>query len=249
VRREAGQPLQIVLPRQGRLRHAEDQIRPGDRGDDRAPDAGRAVHHQQIQISLLRDRARVLPDQRHQLPGVFPAGVQARVDHRTVARLGDIPLPAAPQDELHRLGWAHVPTHATPFAGEGHHSIRLRNSPVAGTVKRDGTEPTMFGACAAARAPIRDDAGPSPSLELFDPQGFRREDQVQIGGVHIAIGQHLSLRQRGERGDHARLARPALAAEDDQLLHERTAPRSRPKRSVIQRSNPGKWRQASSPRE
>jgi hypothetical protein len=107
----------------------------------------------------------------------------------------------------------------------------------------------VFGACATARAPIRDDVGPPPSLELLDLQRPRREDQVKIGGVHIAISEHLPIRQGGEGGDQARLARPALAAEDDHLLHERTAERSRPKRSFIQRSNPGKLRAANSPRE
>jgi hypothetical protein len=73
----------------------------------------------------------------------------------------------------------------------------------------------MRGAFAAAGTPIRDDSGPPPSLELFDSLDLRRENQVQIGRVHIAIGQRLSHRQRGERCDETRLACPALATEDD----------------------------------
>ena len=91
--------------------------------------------------------------------------------------------------------------------------------------------------------------GPPPSLELLDLQRPRREDQVQIGGIHVAIGQNLPIRQRGKRGDQARLPRSAFAAEDDQFLHARTAERSRPKRSLIHRPNSGKLRIARSPRE
>jgi hypothetical protein len=73
----------------------------------------------------------------------------------------------------------------------------------------------MFSARAAAGAEIRKDASPSPSLELFGPHDPGCQDQVEVGGVYVTIGQHLSLRQRGERGDETRLARSALATEDD----------------------------------
>ena len=46
---------------------------------------------------------------------------------------------------------------------------------------------------------------------------------MQIGGIDIAVRQHGRAGQRRKRSRHARLARAAFSADDDDLFHDRFA--------------------------
>ena len=57
---------------------------------------------------------------------------------------------------------------------------------------------------------------------LLMPDG-RVEQQVQVGGVHVAIAEYLVGRESGEGGAYGRFARAALAAQNRQFLHRATS--------------------------
>ena len=80
-------------------------------------------------------------------------------------------------------------------------------------------EPAVRQARAAAGAVILPDDRLVPAAELVAFLDPRRKDQVQVRRVHVAVGDDRPVGQHGKRRGQAGLARPALAADDDQFLH------------------------------
>ena len=80
-----------------------------------------------------------------------------------------------------------------------------------------GREAADLGAAPAggARRGIDDRLPATAELVLAPELGV--EDQVQIGGVDVAVGEHGASGQRREGGHDAGLAGAALAADHDQL--------------------------------
>ena len=89
----------------------------------------------------------------------------------------------------------------------------------------DGVKATQLGAHAATLAEVRVDDGDLPPGEGMSLAHLGREDQLQVGGVHIGVHQHnaglpvAGRSQVGKSGRHTGLAGAALAAENDDLFH------------------------------
>ena len=89
----------------------------------------------------------------------------------------------------------------------------------------DGIEPADIVAGSAALAHLRVNHGDRAADEFVRLQRLRGQHQLQVGRVHVGIGQHGAHRrlalggQVRERGRDAGLARAAFAAENDKLLH------------------------------
>ena len=58
-----------------------------------------------------------------------------------------------------------------------------------------------------------------PTSELVAFLNPGREDQVQVRGVHVAIGNDRTIGQDGKRRCNTGLAGAAFAADDNEFLH------------------------------
>ena len=77
---QAQHALQVVLPGWGRLRHHQCQVASRDAGVDRATDARRAVHENQVDAVPLGDAASFLANLGNQLAGVVLGYAERGVD-------------------------------------------------------------------------------------------------------------------------------------------------------------------------
>ncbi len=64
---------------------------------------------------------------------------------------------------------------------------------------------------------------PAPELVTFS--GVRRENEMKVGGIDVAVGQNGVAGQNGEAGENGRLAGAALAGNDNEFLHAPTLSR------------------------
>ena len=80
-------------------------------------------------------------------------------------------------------------------------------------------EPAVREARAATGAVLLTDDRLVTAAELMAFLDPRRKHQMQVGRVHVAVGDDRPIGQDGKGGGQTGLARPALAADDNELLH------------------------------
>ncbi len=85
--------------------------------------------------------------------------------------------------------------------------------------RRDGVEAAMLPAQSAAQAVLCTDHGLVAAAEFVLLPHLRRQHQMQVGGIDVAIGKHGVVGEHGKAGEHAGLARAALSADDDEFVH------------------------------
>jgi len=216
---------QIVRARDGGFRHDQDAGGAGERGDDGATGAGRAIHDHEIAVFPLGKLARLFAHEADQLAGVFRAGREAGVDQRAETGGGNEPLPADLFGKIDGADGAVPDADAAAFAGTGIHRENARA--VAGPgCGGDGVVAAQGGAAAAADAVLGAHDGGVAAAEFRAAPDVGGEKQMQVGGIHVAVGERGVGSQRGERCRQAGLAGAALAADDDQFLHRRSSMRT-----------------------
>jgi len=216
--RQLQHPGQIMLAGHGRLRHHQHAVRTGHRGDHRTSDTGRPVGDDQRQAPLFRHAAGFLPDRGHQLAGVFCRGGQTGMDHGAATRLREHPFAAKPLRKIDGLCRAEPHAHAAPLAGDRIDLIEGFAERTLHIVNR--VKAAQLGARPAASTGFAADHRFIPAPEIRFRDNLRRQHQMQVRRIHIAIGQHgASGRERREGGRHAGLAGAALAADDHTLLN------------------------------
>ena len=151
-------------------------------------------------------------DLRDQFARVLCRDAEFRVDHRPAAGFGDEPLAAYGGSEFDRVFGTVIDANAASFARRRFHAERPRHPTVAGTVEPDGIEAAEFLALPAGGAVAGLDPRLAAAREILAADHLGLEDQVQVGGIHVAVGQDARPGQAGQRGDHRGLARAALAA-------------------------------------
>lgn len=84
----------------------------------------------------------------------------------------------------------------------------------------DGAEPAVGEAASAADAVVLADEGLAAGGEGVALLDVWLEDEVEVGGVDVAVGEDLVLGQGGEGGDDAGFAGAAFAADDNEFFHD-----------------------------
>ena len=175
-------PLQIVHARDGRFDDLQGQVCPRTGRDHRAADARRPVDHQQVCRVVQRRQAGLLPDLVHQLARVFAPGKQVGVEQGAIARVRAEPPSGLLLLHADGLCRALVKAGSTPLAGDIVHLVDLS--------WRDGFKATDLGAATACRALLWVDGCHLPAPKVVRLALDRIEHQLQVGCVHIGVGQH-----------------------------------------------------------
>ena len=164
------------------------------------------------------DRTRGLAHLGHQFARVFGRDAQSGVDQWTVAGVGDVTFTTFALGKIDGLQRAGAHADAAPFAGQRVNHVFGLASLIADGQDRSVT--TKVQAASTAETILIANGGLVAGDEGIAPEDRGIQDQVQVRRIHVAIGQHLALGQRGECRHDAGLARPALAADDDQFFHD-----------------------------
>ena len=156
----------------------------------------------------------LLFEQGHEPPGIFLPWVELRVDERAEARVAEIPLAALLFGEGDGLGRAQRHTHAAPLTAQGIDAVDI-----AVLFHRIKTAVLETDPATAAGIPVDD--GFVAGDERFAGVDLRIKQDVHVGSVHVEIADDLVLGQMGKACADGRFARAALAADDDDLTHDR----------------------------
>jgi len=137
------------------------------------------------------------------------------VHHRAAARLRNHPLAAGVFRKLDGLHRAEPDANAASLAGNGvdHETGRISGRAVC------RAETAVFCAPAAGDAVLLPDHGHVSAAEFMALPDLRIEDEMEVRGIHVAVGDNGAVRQASERGGEAGLAGPSLSAQDDDFLH------------------------------
>jgi hypothetical protein len=143
-----------------------------------------------------------------QFPGILRGDPQSCMNHGSAAGLGHHPFAAQGFGEIDGLYGTETNTHPASLAGNRIDGVRL-----AFTACSNCVEPAYFKAFPAADTIRRTDYRLVTAAEFMPFPDTRREDEMQIRGVHIAIGEHRKPGKNGKGGRNTRLAGPSLAAD------------------------------------
>ena len=218
--------LHVVATAHGRLRDDYNQIRARDRRNDGTADAGGTVNENQIAIPLLGHCPGLFANGAHQFAGVLFGDAESGMDQRAEPGLGNIPLAVDRRFHLDGPVVAEPGADPTSLARDGIHPKRHGNLPVAWPIVGDGVKPAQLFAFPAGGAVSRQNAGDAAPAEGFTPLNVGAKNDVQVGRIHVTIGQHRVASQGGKRGDERGLAGAAFSADDDDFFHESALPDS-----------------------
>ena len=174
--------FQVVRPGYRGLGDQESQVRAGDGSDDGAADARRAVYQQVVGVLLHSGQARPALDQRHQLARVLSSGEEMSVEERPVAGLRAKPSPIHPLLHLDGLHRALIEAGGAALAAYLIHGVCLIASD-------DGLKAADLSADIAGGAQLRINNRYPAACELTLLLDLRRQHQLQVGSIHIGVGQ------------------------------------------------------------
>ena len=208
--------LEIVPPRRRGFHHSHSQGGPGERTDHRATYARRAIAKDEAALFGCGDLARLLLEQAHQTARIFLTGFKLRVHKSAEARAAQIPGSTVPLGKFNGPGRAQLVAHAAALAVQrvyAEHAV----------LQMHGPELAKLHAAPALRAGglVNDRRVARNKRLLLLYAGVK--DDVQVGHVDIQItenGLHpLAVGQGSQGGAQRRLARAALAADDNYFTH------------------------------
>ena len=206
--------LEVVTARRRGLHHSHGEARPGERADDRASHARRAVANDEVKPLPFGELAGLLFEQGHEPPGIFLSGIELRVDERAEARVADIPLAALLFGKGDGLGRAERHAHAAALTTQGIDAVDV-------SVLFHSIKTAVLETDPATAAGIPVDDGFVAGDERLAGVDLRIKQDVHVGRVHVEIADDLVLGQMGKARADGRFARAALAADDDDLTHDR----------------------------
>ena len=181
------------------------------------PIPGGAVHDDPRMIPFLGDPSGFPADRGDQLARVFGRNAQPGMNHGTAAGLRYHPFAAEPLREIDGFLRAEPDAHTTAFAGN---RVNGEPRPVRGLpVHSHRTEPAVRQARPAIGTMILANDRFMATEEVMAFLYLWQKDKVQIRRIHVTVRDDGPVGQNGEACRHAGLARPALAADDNELFH------------------------------